>query len=705
MTAFEQISVYRLRMPLRVPYRLAFGPVTHFDTVIAEVVASDGTGGFGEATILTGYTDETIDQCWSAACDFADEMAANRADLDERIARLGERLPFTATAFGTALEMQRGSPLLRLDADAAVPLVGLLNAKDPHDEAAMHAEFERLLAAGFRTIKVKIGFAVDDDIALVTTFQRIVNGRALIRIDANQAYSAIEGNKFVEALDPAGIELFEQPCAADDWDAHMQVANVARATGLPMMLDESIYGMGDIERAAQLEAASFIKLKLMKLVTLDALARGIERIRTLGMRPVLGNGVACDPGCWMEGCIAARQIDTAGEMNGWLKATAPLIQGGLGFGRGAMRIPAGWTPRLDHDGMQPFLVASHDAARQVSVAVSAANDRSRMRAIAVNRFGGPDVLELIDAPLPQVGAGEALVKIEYAGINFIDIYMRSGRYARSQTYQTPLPMTIGMEGAGTVGAVGTGVTNVQVGDRVGYCIVRGSYAEYAAVPAWKLVRIPDDVPLDIATALMLQGLTAHYLTHSAFRIEPGHTALVHAGAGGVGQLLIQLAKLRGARVIATTGTSEKAAIATACGADHVILYKQIDFRRAVMALTGGAGVDVVYDAVGKDTIAGSIRSLKKRGVCINFGGASGLVESINPLELGEAGSIWFTRPHLADYLQSADEIDGRATDVFAAYRAGKLKVVIEGVFPFAEAAAAHRHIEGGKTKGKLLLHI
>jgi len=246
---------------------------------------------------------------------------------------------------------------------------------------------------------------------------------------------------------------------------------------------------------------------------------------------------------------------------------------------------------------------------------------------------------------------------------------------------------------------------VKAGDRVGYCIVRGSYAEQAAVPAWKLVKIPDDVPLDVATTLMLQGLTAHYLTHSSFRIEPGHTALVHAGAGGVGQLLIQLAKLRGAKVIATTGTSDKAAIATERGADHVILYKQMDFRKAVLALTGGKGVDVVYDAVGKDTIAGSIRSLRKRGVCINYGGASGLVESVNPLELGEAGSIWFTRPHLADYLQTAEEINARAANVFAAYRDGKLKVAIERAFALDDAADAHRHIEGGRTKGKLLLRI
>ena len=353
---FDRASVYRLRVPLKVPYRLAFGPVTHFDTVVAEVVAKDGSSGFGEATILTGYTDETIDDCWTVAANFVGEMAANRANLDRQIAEMGARLPFTATAFGTALEMQRGSPLLALERDTAVPLVGLLNAKDPHDEAAMAAELDRMLADGFRTIKVKVGFGVDDDIALVRTFQKVVAGRALIRLDANQGYTADEGRKFVAALDPAGIELFEQPCAAGDWEAHMRVAEVAKGTRLPMMLDESIYGVADIERAAQLEAATYIKLKLMKLVTLGALSRALERIRALGMKPVLGNGVACDPGCWMEGCIAARQIDNAGENNGWLKATGSLLAGGLRFANGAMQIPAGWVPKLDHERMRAFVV-------------------------------------------------------------------------------------------------------------------------------------------------------------------------------------------------------------------------------------------------------------------------------------------------------------------------------------------------------------
>lgn len=328
-----------------------------------------------------------------------------------------------------------------------------------------------------------------------------------------------------------------------------------------------------------------------------------------------------------------------------------------------------------------------------------------MKAIAIARFGGPENLEFMDLPEPIPAAGEALVKLEYAGVNFIDIYMRSGRYARSNTYQTPLPMTIGMEGGGTVAALGEGVTGLKIGDRVAYCIVRGSYAAFAAVPAWRLVKVPQDVPIPIATSLMLQGLTAHYLTHSAFSLAPGNTCLVHAGAGGVGQLLIQLAKLRGATVLCTVGNEAKAEIAKQRGADHVILYRQINFREEVMKITDGKGVDVVYDSVGKDTIDKSIRSLRKRGLCVNYGGASGLVESINPLELGEAGSVFFTRPHLADYLATAEEIGARAADLFAAFSAGRLKVSVEREFPLAEAAEAHRYIEAGKTRGKLLLRV
>ena len=328
-----------------------------------------------------------------------------------------------------------------------------------------------------------------------------------------------------------------------------------------------------------------------------------------------------------------------------------------------------------------------------------------MKAVAIAKFGGPENLQWMDWPDPVPAQGEAVVRLDYAGINFIDIYMRSGHYARSHTYQTPLPMTIGMEGSGTIAALGADVSGFKIGDRVAYCIVRGSYAQYAAVPAWKLVKIPDAVPLPVATTLMLQGNTAHYLSHSAFPLAPGHICLVHAGAGGVGQLLIQLAKLRGATVITTTGSRDKAEIAKQRGADHVILYRDVDFREEVMNITGGKGVDVVYDAVGKDTIHNSIRSLRKRGLCVNYGGASGLVQSIEPLELAEAGSVFFTRPHLADYIGTPEELNARAADLFAAYTAGKLTVAIDREFALADAAAAHRHLEGRGTRGKLLLKM
>jgi NADPH2:quinone reductase len=328
-----------------------------------------------------------------------------------------------------------------------------------------------------------------------------------------------------------------------------------------------------------------------------------------------------------------------------------------------------------------------------------------VKAIRVTEFGGPERLQLLDAERPAPGAGEALVKLNCAGVNFIDVYMRNGSYARSATYKTPLPMTIGMEGAGIVAELGAGANGPPIGTRVAYCLARGSYAQYAVVPAWRLARIPDAIADPVATTLMLQGCTAHYLSHSAFPLGPEHSCLVHAGAGGVGQLLIQLAKRRGARVIATVGSADKEEIAKARGADHVVLYRDEDFREAVMALTSGRGVDVVYDAVGKDTIAGSIRSVRRRGLCVNYGGASGLVKSIEPLELGEAGSIFFTRPHLADYTANAQEIAWRTEELFDACAKGDLTVVIDREYPLAEAAAAHARLEARGTLGKLLLRV
>jgi NADPH2:quinone reductase len=328
-----------------------------------------------------------------------------------------------------------------------------------------------------------------------------------------------------------------------------------------------------------------------------------------------------------------------------------------------------------------------------------------MRAVSIDRFGGPEVLRIRDVDPVAPAPGEALVRLQYAGVNYIDVYMRDGTYARSRTYKTPLPMTLGMEGAGSVVALGEGVSGVHVGDRVAYCLSRGSYAELAAVPAGKLVAVPADIPLNIATALMLQGATAHYLSHSAFALRPGHVCLVHAGAGGVGQLLIQLAKWRGATVIATVGTPDKAEIARSRGADHTILYRETDFRDEVMRITGGQGVEVVYDSVGKDTLPKSLRCLRRRGTCINFGASSGQADPVSVLDLAEAGSVFLTRPHLADYLATPEELRGRFDDLFAAYRAGALKVSIDAILPLDRAADAHVRIEGRGTLGKLLLQV
>lgn len=353
MRELEHLTVYRLRVPLTHPYRLAFGTVEHYDTIVVELAGHDGGIGLGEATVLTGYTDETIEGSWLAARRFARELfARNPQHIDASLRQLGESHPFTATAFGTALEMLERSELLRVSRITKIPLVGLLNALE---EDAMHVEFDRLYAAGYRTIKVKVGFEVKQDARMVKTVQKVVNGRARIRIDANQGYSAEQGMAFVKMLDPQDIELFEQPCAAGDWESHLAVARVST---VPLMLDESIYGLADIEKAAALEAAAFIKVKLMKLITLEALARAIERIRALGMQPVLGNGVACDLGCWMEGSIAAKHIDNAGEMNGFLKARAPLLTNGLDFHEGALWLKPDFSPRFDAENIGQYRVDS-----------------------------------------------------------------------------------------------------------------------------------------------------------------------------------------------------------------------------------------------------------------------------------------------------------------------------------------------------------
>jgi len=351
----DRITVRRFAIPLTVPYRLAFGVLERFDTLVVECEARDGRTGLGEATVLTGYTDETIEDSWRAACDLAREMAGLDAEsARRRIAPQVADRPFTATAFGTALEMLEQSAALEIERAVVVPILGLLGSSG---EEAMGLEIEALLGAGYRTLKIKVGADLDKDIAHVRTVQRLLRGRARIRIDANQGYGAEEGVAFVRALDPEGVELFEQPCAAGDWDAHLAVA---RASRVPMMLDESIYGMADIERAAELEAARYVKLKLMKLGTLRALAQALERVRALGMTPVLGNGVACDLGCWMEACIAARHIDNAGEMNGFLKTRAQLLSEPLEMRDAAIRLKPGFAPRLALERLAPYTIATHD---------------------------------------------------------------------------------------------------------------------------------------------------------------------------------------------------------------------------------------------------------------------------------------------------------------------------------------------------------
>lgn len=328
-----------------------------------------------------------------------------------------------------------------------------------------------------------------------------------------------------------------------------------------------------------------------------------------------------------------------------------------------------------------------------------------MRAIAMSDYGGPEVLQMSDAARPAPGPGEALVKVAFAGVNFIDVYVRNGLYKRSDTYAQSLPLVPGMEGAGVVEALGADVQGVAVGDRVAWCLSLGSYGEYAAVPAWKLMPVPEDISLETATALQLQGSTAHYLCNSLFDLQPQHSCLIHAGAGGLGQILIQLAKAKGARVLATVGSFHKAQIARKAGADEVVLYRETDFAEAVLDMTDGLGVDVVYDSVGKDTIMGSLKCVKRRGTVSNNGNASGPIGALDPLALAEAGSVFFTRPHLADYIASREERHWRARELFDLSRAGELAVSIDRVMPLAQAADAHTLMESRQTSGKLLLAV
>lgn len=320
-----------------------------------------------------------------------------------------------------------------------------------------------------------------------------------------------------------------------------------------------------------------------------------------------------------------------------------------------------------------------------------------MKAVRVHQYGGLEALKLEDLPVPDPGEGETRIKIEAAGVNFIDIYHRLGRY------QGSLPLTLGQEAAGTVEAVGTNVTEVKPGDRVAYASVQGSYAEYAIAPAWRLIPIPTGVDSKQAAAVMIQGMTAHYLAFSTYPLKEGETALVHAAGGGTGQLLVQIAKRRGARVIGTVSTQEKAALAREAGADEVILYTQTDFEAEVKRLTNNVGVDVVYDSVGKDTFDKSLNCLRRRGCMVLYGASSGAVPPLDPQVLNAKGSLYLTRPFLGHYTADRAELQQRVNDVFSWMAAGELKVRIDKTFSLAEAPEAHRYLEGRQSKGKILL--
>jgi NADPH2:quinone reductase len=322
-----------------------------------------------------------------------------------------------------------------------------------------------------------------------------------------------------------------------------------------------------------------------------------------------------------------------------------------------------------------------------------------MKAIQVKESGGPDKLELVDIATPTPGPKDALVRVAASGVNFIDIYFRTG------LYKADLPVTLGSEGAGTVEAVGSEVKEVAPGDRVAWAMARGSYAEYAAVPGAMLVKIPDELDFQTAAAAMLQGMTAHYLTHSTYQFKKGDTCLVHAAAGGAGGLIVQMAKMAGARVFGTVSTEEKARVARESGVDEAILYTHQDFEAEVKRLTKGKGVDVVYDSVGQSTFEKSLNSLCPRGLLALFGQSSGPVPPFNPTVLNTKGSLFLTRPSLGHYLLNRDELLWRAGDVLEWVVSGKLKLRIDRTYPLSDAATAHRDLESRKATGKLVLVV
>jgi len=320
-----------------------------------------------------------------------------------------------------------------------------------------------------------------------------------------------------------------------------------------------------------------------------------------------------------------------------------------------------------------------------------------MKTVVADPVGGPENLKYIDLPNPETSEGHAVVQIEAIGVNFIDVYFRTGLYKAPET-----PVRLGSEAAGIVVAAGPGVT-IPVGTRVAYTMARGSYAEYASVPAANLVPVPDSISYEQAAAVMLQGMTAHYLTHSTFPVKPGHTCLVHAAAGGAGLMLVQIAKIAGATIIGTVSTEQKAELVRRQGADHVILYTQTDFVAEVRKITANKGVDVVYDSVGNTTFHKSLDCLRLRGILVSFGQSSGPVGPIDPLLLNQKGSLFLTRPSLGNYIHEPEELKWRAGDLFGWIENGRLSLHIQKIYPLHDAAEAHRDLESRRTTGKLLL--
>jgi NADPH2:quinone reductase len=322
-----------------------------------------------------------------------------------------------------------------------------------------------------------------------------------------------------------------------------------------------------------------------------------------------------------------------------------------------------------------------------------------MRGIQIKRHGGPEVLEYVELPDPAPGPGEVLIRVRVAGVNFTDVYQRTGMYPST------LPFTPGVEGVGVVEKLGSGVTDVKVGDRVGWVMIKGAYAELAVIPAERLVPIPASIDDRTAAAILLQGMTAHFLLRDCYRVTRGEWILVHAAAGGVGLLMMQIAHRIGARIIGTTSTEEKAALAREAGADEIVLYTKEDFQQAARRITAGVGVSVVYDSVGKTTFDKSLDSLRRRGYMVLFGASSGPVPPLDPQVLNRKGSLYLTRPTLGDYVSTREELLGRAADLFDWVSKGELKVRAEHVYPLAEAAKAHADLEARKTTGKILLTI